>query len=334
MPKLFLSTWIQIVALFLMLPLSAWASEKITLQLRWVPQAQFAGYYVAAAKGYYKAEGLDVVIQPGGPNINTLQVLAKNQADILVSHLTDVLVAREAGTPMVHVAQIFNRAGLMLTCKKSSGVNTPKDLKGKTLGVWYGGTESAFFSWMSKLGLKPDADFKVLKQGYNVEPLLKDQAACISTMLYNEYWQIIDAGIKEKDLTTFFYEDQGVATLEDGLYVMNQRLNDPAFVARMGKFLRASIKGWNDAVKNPDEAARIVVAADKSGKAAFKTQKRQMENVAELITYANTPKMGYLEQPAYDRTVQVLMSGGPNALLKKNPGQSAYSRAVWQAAQK
>ena len=327
-------SWLAALTCLLLIPLSSWASDKITLQLRWVPQAQFAGYYVAAAKGYYKAEGLDVVIQPGGPNVKTLQVLSTNKADVLVSHLTDVLVAREAGTPMVHIAQIFNRAGLMLTCKKSSGVNTPKDLKGKTLGVWYGGTESAFFSWMGKLGLKPDVDFKVLKQGYNVEPLLKDQAACISTMLYNEYWQLMDAGIKEKDLTTFFYEDQGVATLEDGLYVMEQRLKDPAFVARMGKFLRASIKGWNDAVKNPEEAARIVVAADKSGKADFKIQKRQMENVAELITYANSPKMGYLEQPAYDRTIKVLMSGGANALLKKDPGNSAYSRAVWQAAQK
>ncbi len=319
---------------FLMMLPIAQASEKITLQLRWVPQGQFAGYYVAAAKGYYKEEGLDVTIRPGGPNINVLQVAAKNDADVVVSHLTDVLVARETGTSLVHIAQIFNRAGLMLTCKKSSGVNSPRDLKGKTLGVWFGGTESAFFSWMNKLGLKQDVDFKVLKQGYNVEPLLKDQAACISTMLYNEYWQIIDAGIKEKDLTTFFYEDQGVATLEDGLYVMQQRLNDPAFVARMGKFLRASIKGWNEAVKNPEEAAKIVVAADKSGKSNLKIQKRQMENVAELITYANTPKMGYLEAAAYERTVKVLMSGGANALLKKDPGNSAYSRAVWQAAQK
>jgi len=87
----------------------------------------------------------------------------------------------------------------MLTCKKSSGVSTPKDLKGKTLGVWFGGNEYPFLNWMNKLGYKPDTDIKVLKQGFNVDPLLQNQAACISTMIYNEYWQIVDAGVKESD---------------------------------------------------------------------------------------------------------------------------------------
>ena len=312
----------------------AQAQEKLTLQLQWLPQAQFAGYYVAAAKGFYKAEGLDVVLQPAGPGINTIQVTANNQADVLVSWLSNVLVAREAGTQLVNIGQIFSRAGMMMVCKKSSGVNSPPDFKGKTFGVWSGGLEAPFFSWMNKLGYKPDVDVKVLKQGFSVDPLLKDQAACISAMLYNEYWQIMDAGLKEKELTTFFFEDQGVALLEDGLYVMESRLKDPAYVKRMGKFLRATIKGWNYAVKNVDESARIVVAADKSGKADFGFQKRQLQNVAELVTYANTPKMGYLEQSAYERTVKVLMSGGANSLLKKNPGNTAYSRAVWDAAQK
>jgi NitT/TauT family transport system substrate-binding protein len=310
------------------------AEEKIALQLRWVPQAQFAGYYVAEAKGYYKKEGLDVTILPGGPNINVIQALLKNNADIGVSHLSAVLVARESGAPLVNIAQIFNRAGIMLACKKSSGVNTTADLKGKTLGVWFSGTEASFFTWMNKLGYKPDEDIKVFKQDYSVEPLIDDKAACISAMVYNEYLQIIDAGIKEKELTTFFYEDQGVAMLEDGLYVSEGRLKDPAFVARMGKFLRATIKGWNYAVKNVDEAAQIVVSADKSGKSNFKFQKRQLQNVSELVTYANSPKMGYLEQSAYERTVKVMLTGGANPLLKKNPGDSAFSRAVWDAAQK
>ena len=173
--------------------------------------------------------------------------------------MPDALAAREAGVPLVNIAQIFNAVGLMLTCKKASGVATPKDFKGKTLGVWFGGNEYPFLNWMAKLGFKPRrTDVKVLKQGFNVDPLLQNQAACISTMIYNEYWQIIDAGVKESDLVTFFYEDQGVATLEDGLYVLEAKLKDPAFVARMGKFVRATLKGWDDAVKNPDEAAKIV----------------------------------------------------------------------------
>jgi NitT/TauT family transport system substrate-binding protein len=312
----------------------AMAADKVTVQLKWVPQAQFAGYYMAAAKGYYKAEGLDVVIKPGGPDISPVQVIAGNQADVVVNWMPDALAAREAGVPLVNIAQIYNRSGLMLTCKKSSGVATPKDLKGKTLGVWFGGNEYPFLNWMSKLGYKTDTDIKVLKQGFNVDPLLQNQAACISTMIYNEYWQVVDAGVKEKDLVTFFYEDQGVASLEDGLYVMEAKLKDPAFVARMGKFLKATLKGWNDAVKDPEGAAKAVVAADTSGSSSVKVQKRQMENVAKLITTAGTPKIGYLEPAAYERTVKVLMAGGSDPVIKKDPGKAAYSHIVWEAAQK
>jgi len=271
---------------------AATAQEKVTVQLKWLPQAQFAGYYVAQAKGYYKAEGLDVTIKAGGPDISPVQVIAGKGADVVVNWMPDALAAREAGVPLVNIAQVFNRSGMMLTCKKASGVSSPKDLKGKTLGVWFGGNEYPFLNWMAKLGLKPDTDIKIMKQGFNVDPLLQNQAACISTMIYNEYWQVVDAGVKESDLVTFFYEDQGVASLEDGLYVLESNLKDPAFVKRMGKFLRASFKGWNEAVKDPAGAAKIVVAADTSGSANEKVQKRQMENVAKLITTPIPPRSG------------------------------------------
>ena len=310
------------------------AQEKVTVQLKWVAQSQFAGYYVAAAKGYYKEAGLDVTIKPGGPDISPVQALVGKQADIAVNWMPDALAAREAGSALVNVAQVFNKSGMMLTCKKSSGVTGPKDLKGKTLGVWYGGNEYPFMSYMAKLGLDTTKDVKILKQGFNVDPLLQNQAACISTMIYNEYWQVIDAGVKESDLITFFYEEQGVASLEDGLYVMEANLKDPAFVARMGKFVKATLKGWNEAVKNPAEAAKIVVAADKSGSANLKVQTRQMENIAKLITTSGTAKMGYLEPAAYERTVKVLMAGGSAPVIKKDPGKAAWTHAVWDAAQK
>ena len=310
----------------------AGAADKVTLQLKWVTQAQFAGYYVAKDKGFYEEEGLDVEIKPGGPDIAPAQVLAGGGADVVLDWMPSALATREKGVPLVNIAQVFNQSGLMLTCKKASGVTSPKDLKGKTLGVWYGGNEYPFLNWMSKLGYKPDTDIKILKQGFNVDPLLQNQAACISTMIYNEYWQVVDAGVKQSDLVTFFYEKEGVALLEDGLYVLEPKLKDKAFVARMAKFLKATFKGWNDAVKNPDEAARIVVAADPSGSATLKVQKRQMENVATLISNANTKKVGYLEPAAYERTVKVLLSGGSSPVIKKDPGKAAYSHVVWEAA--
>ena len=325
---------VALVSALALAGLAAQAADKVVVQMKWVPQAQFAGYYVAQAKGYYKEAGLDVTIKPGGPDISPVQVIAAKQADAVVNWMPDALAAREAGVPLVNIAQIFNKSGLMLTCKKSSGVNSPKDFKGKTLGVWYGGNEYPFLNWMSKLGYKVDTDVKVLKQGFNVDPLLQNQAACISTMVYNEYWQIIDAGVKESDLVTFFYEEQGVASLEDGLYVLESNLKDKAFVAKMGKFVKATLKGWNEAVKNPEEAAKIVLAQDASGSATLAIQKRQMENVAKLITTANTPKMGYLEPAAFERTVKVLMTGGSSPVIKKDPGKAAYTHAIWEAAKK
>ncbi|MBX3664198.1 MAG: ABC transporter substrate-binding protein [Burkholderiaceae bacterium] len=314
---------------------AAVAQDKVTVQMKWVPQAQFAGYYVAAAKGFYKDAGLDVTIKPGGPDIAPAQVLAANGADVSVDWMPSALAAREAGVPMVNIAQIYNRSGLMLTCKKSAGVSTPKDFKGKTIGVWFGGNEYPFLSWMSTLGLKTSGanpDVKVLKQGFNVDPLLQNQAACVSTMIYNEYWQIIDAGVKPDQLVTFFYEDQGVATLEDGLYALAPKLKDPAFVAKMGKFVAASMKGWEYAIKNQDEAVKYVLAADASGASTAAVQKRQLENVAKLITTAGTPKMGLLEPAAYQRTVKVLLAGGSDPVIKKDPGPDAWTHAVWNKA--
>src|SRR3954463_7386411 len=237
---------------------AATAQDKVTLQLKWVTQAQFAGYYVAKDKGCYKEAGLDVEIKPGGPDIAPPQVIAGGGADVVVDWMPAALAAREKGVALVNIAQPFKRSGMMLTCRAETGIKTPADLKGRTLGVWFFGNEYPFMSWMAKLGYKTDgtADgVKVLKQGFNVDPLLQKQADCISTMTYNEYWQIIESGqLKADDLVTFKYEDEGAATLEDGLYTLDSSLKDPAKVARLAKFLKASMKGWEYAAAHQDEA--------------------------------------------------------------------------------
>src|SRR5215208_1738071 len=222
-------------------------TDKVTLQLKWVTQAQFAGYYVANDKGFYKEAGLDVTIKPGGPDIAPPQVIAGGGADVIVDWMPSALAAREKGVPLVNIAQPFKKSGMMLTCRAETGIKTPQDLKGRTLGVWFSGNEYPFLAWMAKLGYKTDGSaggVKVLKQGFNVDPLLQKQADCISTMTYNEYWQVIDGGLKAKELVTFQYEKEGVATLEDGLYTLDKSLQDPAMVDKLARFVRASQKGW------------------------------------------------------------------------------------------
>jgi NitT/TauT family transport system substrate-binding protein len=306
---------------------AAWA-EDVTLQLKWVTQAQFAGYYVAKDKGFYEEEGLNVTILPGGPDVAPTQVLAAGGADVVVDWMPPALAAREKGLAMVNIAQPFKSSGMMLTCLKESGVATTADFKGKTLGVWFGGNEFPFLNWMNKLGLKTDGtDVTVLKQGFNVDPLLQKQAACVSTMTYNEYWQVIDAGLTPEDLITFKYEDEGVATLEDGLYVMEDKLADAAFSEKMVKFVRASMKGWKYAEANPDEAAMIVLENDETGAQTEAHQKRMMGEIAKLTAGSN----GALDPADYDRTVAALMSGGSDPVITKAP-EGAWTHAITDAA--
>ena len=302
-------TWRGAVAAAALLALSAGAAEaadQITLQLKWVTQAQFAGYFVAKDKGFYDEVGLDVTIKPGGPDINPSQVIAGGGADVVVDWMPSALATREKGVPLVNIAQVFQTSGMMLTCRNDSGVTSPDKFADKTLGVWFGGNEYPFLNWMGKLGLKTDGSaggVKVLKQGFNVDPLLQKQADCISTMTYNEYWQVIDAGMKPEDLTTFKYEDQGVATLEDGLYTLEATLQDPAKVELLAKFLKASMKGWDYAVANPDEAAMITLENDETGAQTEKHQKRMMGEIAKLVG-TNAKGTGYLDEAAYNRTVE------------------------------
>jgi NitT/TauT family transport system substrate-binding protein len=312
--------------------MQAAAAEKVTLQLKWVTQAQFAGYYVAKEKGFYEAEGLDVDIKPGGPDIAPPQVLAGGGADVIVDWMPSALATREKGVPLVNIAQPFKSSGMMLTCLKETGITKPDDFKGKTLGVWFFGNEYPFLSWMATLGIKTDGSaggVTVLKQGFNVDPLLQKQAACISTMTYNEYWQVIDAGIKPEELVTFQYEKEGVATLEDGLYVLEDKLKDAAFKEKMVKFVRASMKGWKYAETNPDEAAEIVLENDASGAQTEKHQKRMMGEVAKLTAGSN----GALVKADYDRTVKTLLGGGSDPVISKEPS-GAYTMDITNAALK
>ncbi|WP_282168500.1 ABC transporter substrate-binding protein [Ruegeria atlantica] len=319
------------IAAFSLAASSAFAADEVTLQLKWVTQAQFAGYYVAKDKGFYEEEGLDVTILPGGPDIAPTQVIAGGGADVTVEWMPAALAAREKGLPLVNIAQPFKSSGMMLTCWKDAGIAAPEDLKNRTLGVWFFGNEFPFMSWMSQLGIdtggKSESGVEVLKQGFNVDPLLQRQADCISTMTYNEYWQVIDSGVNPDELVTFKYEDQGVATLEDGLYVLEENLGDAAFVDKMERFVRASMKGWKYAEEHPDEAADIVLENDETGAQTEKHQKRMMGEIAKLTSGSN----GSLDPADFERTVATLLAGGSDPVITKQP-DGAWTHQITDAA--
>jgi NitT/TauT family transport system substrate-binding protein len=322
-------TMIAAAAAFGLPVATAHAADPVTVQLKWVAQAQFAGYFVAKEKGFYKDAGLDVTINPGGPDVAPPQVIAGGGADAVVDWMPSALASREKGVALVNISQTFKHSGLELVCRKDTGIKKPEDLKGKTVGVWYGGNEYPFLNWMSKLGYKTDGGpdgVKVLKQGFNVDPILQKQADCVSAMTYNEYWQVIDGGFKPADLVVFNYEKEGVATLEDGLYAMEPKLKDPAFVVKMAKFVKASMKGWDYAKAHEDEAVKIILATDTTGSKTEKDQKRMMGEIGKLLD----PGTGELDPKDYDRTVGILMSGKSDPVITKKP-EGAWTHAVYEA---
>jgi NitT/TauT family transport system substrate-binding protein len=293
-------------------------ANTVTLQLQWVTQAQFAGYYVAEEKGFYDEEGLDVTILAGGPDIAPPQVLAGGGADAMLNWMPSALAAREKGLPVVNIAQPFKSSGLMLTCWKDTGITSVEDFKGKTIGVWFFGNEYPFLSWMSQAGISTDGGedgVTVLKQGFNVDPLLQREADCISTMTYNEYGQVLDAGVNPDELVTFKYEDQGVATLEDGIYVLEDNLKDPVFEDKMVRFVRASMKGWKYAEANAVEAAGIVLDNDETGAQTEAAQVRMMGEISKLTAGSD----GTLLEADFDRTVASLLAGGSDPVITAAP---------------
>jgi NitT/TauT family transport system substrate-binding protein len=253
---------------------------------------------------------------------------------VIIEWMPAALASREKGVPLVNIAQIFDRSGMMLTCLKESGIEMPEDFPGHTLGVWFFGNEYPFLSWMSQLGIPTqggDDGVTVLKQGFNVDPLLQKQADCISTMTYNEYWQVIDAGLTPEDLVVFPYEDQGVATLEDGLWVLESSLEDEAMVDKLARFLEASIQGWEYAAEHPDEAADIVLENDETGAQTEKHQRRMMGEINKLVG-GGEQGIGYLDPSDYERTVEVLLAGGSDPVITAAP-EGAWSHKVWEAMQ-
>ena len=304
--------------------LPAWAADAVTLQLKWVTQAQFAGYYVAKDKGFYTEENLDVTIKPGGPDIAPEQVIAGGGADVIVTWMAAALAAREKGVALVNIAQPFKKAGMQLVCPKDGPIKTEADFKGHTLGVWFFGNEYPFYAWMNKLGIPTEGGkdgVTVLKQSFDVQPLIQKQADCISVMTYNEYWQLMDAGYKPEDLTVFNYTAMGVDLLEDGLYALEDKLKDPAFEDKMVRFVRASMKGWKYATENPDEAADIVV---ENGGQDENHQKRMMGEVAKLIDNAD----GKLIEAAYKRTADALVA---QKIIAKEPS-GAFTTTITDKA--
>ncbi|GAA3999244.1 ABC transporter substrate-binding protein [Deinococcus rubellus] len=323
----------------------------LRLQLKWFPQAQFAGYFVAQAKGYFKAEGLDVQLLPIGDQ-SPIQTVATGAADFGTTWITDLLTARQQGIPVVHIAQLFQKSGFTLVALKSSGLTKPADFKGKRVGLWPSGNEYPAVALMKKYGLTTSLDSTVANPSvqavtYPFDPsiVFPDKVDLVSAMTYNEVDQIVGLGYSLDKLRIFKASDYGVNLLEDLMFTSQKVLDDKNFKGSglsgkevAARLVRASIKGWDYAVKHKAEAVNIVLplcgnTCKGSGTRsdAKEHQTWEMDEIAKLYNAGPTlqGRAGYLDPAAYKANVALLKDLG---ILKADPSADAVNYSVWQEA--
>ncbi|MBN1659545.1 MAG: ABC transporter substrate-binding protein [Anaerolineae bacterium] len=300
--------------------------EAVSLQLQWVTQAQFAGYYVALDKGWYLEEGIDLTIYPGGPDLVTMDLVVAGTHDFATSLLADLIVAVQDGKPLVSIAQIQQTNGLLLLAMKSSGIEGPADFRGKRVGVWLGGWEAQFDALMAREGLSSQ-DYDLVSQGFSMDPLLDGSLDVASAMIYNEYHSVLEAGVKAEDVNIIDYADYGLDFPGDVLLTSRRLAEEkPDLCVRI---IRASLRGWEYAVEHPEEAAEIVIKYDQSGIQTLSHQLSMMQEIAKLVSLPLRP-VGYTDRDDVRRTIDTLLSYG--VLSQAVEPEEVFTNEFWEQA--
>lgn len=228
-------------------------NKKLVFTPHWIPQAQFAGYYVAQDQGFYQEEGLDVDIQHSTANIASLELLKQGKADVVSTFLLDAIGQRASGVPLVNIGQLSQHSALLMVTKKKSGIDSPQKLHHKKLGIWSSGFEDVPLAFMQEHGIRMDL-VRILQ---TVNLFLVDGVDALLVMYYNEYDQVNNCGIDEDELNTFFFSDYNLDIPEDGLYCLEDSLNSKGDA--YAGFLKATLKGWEYANQHREYAIDLVI---------------------------------------------------------------------------
>ena len=298
------------------------ALTKVRLQLQWFPQAQFAGYYAALDQGYYKAEGLDVSILPGGVDIVPATVVAGGNAEFGISWVPKMLASRESGADVQVIGQVFQRSGTLQVAWKDAAITKPDDWRGKKVGTWGFGNEAELYAAMQKVGIDPAnaGDVTIVPQDFTMTAFLNGEIDAAQAMIYNEYAQVLEAKnpttgalYQPDDINIVSMESAGTAMLQDAIFASQ------AWLAKSGnedvavKFLRASFKGWQYCRDNAASCVDIVLKSDAKLPKGHQTW---MLNEINGLIWPSPAGIGMMDQAAYDRTVQIALDG---KILTKQP---------------
>jgi NitT/TauT family transport system substrate-binding protein len=309
-------------------------ADKVTLQLKWVTQAQFAGYYAALEKGYYTAAGLDVTLKQGGPDIIPEQVVASGQAEFGIDWLPSLLSARDKGTDLVNIAQVFTRSGMTQLTWKTSGITSIAGMKGKKVANWLGGNEFELFAALTKAGMDPQKNkgVTIVQQPFDMNLFLQNKVDSASAMTYNELAQVLETkdtktgklhGLSE--LNVIKMQDAGTGMLEDGVFVNGSWIKDAANQDIAKRFLKASFQGWIYCRDHTKDCAAIVL---KSGPTLGAGHQTWMMNEINKLIWPAAKGIGVMDAAAYGRTAKIAQQF---KVIKKAPS-GAYRTDLAKAA--
>ena len=271
--------------------------DKVKIVLQWVVQAQFAGYYAALENGFYEEEGLEVEIQPGGPDILPVQLVAAGAAELAVQPFAVLLSARDQGIDVVAVAQVFERSGYRLVSWADDNILSPEDWRGKKIGVWAG--HEMVSATIKKFGMNEGEDLELVGQGFDMQLLLTRQVEIASAMIYNEFAQLIEAGHPVDQ-----FADHETNTLEDALIARGEWLADENNQDVVTRFLRASARGWALCADDPEECVEIVL---KYGPALPRAHQTWMMNEINKLMWPSTKGWGVIDRVSAERTAGIML---------------------------
>jgi NitT/TauT family transport system substrate-binding protein len=312
---------------------SSEAADQVTLQLKWVTQAQFAGYYAAAEEGYYEDEGLDVTIRPGGPDIVPEQVVLGGQAEFGINWLDNTLATRDKGQNIVNIAQVFTRSGMTELTWKDSGLDSIAKLEGKKVGVWLGGNEHKLFAALNKNGLDPQEDVKIVAQPFDMNLLLNREVDAAAAMTYNELAQVLEQKNPEtgelyelEDLNVMKMSDLGTGALEDGIFVTEDWIADEDNQDIAKRFLKASFRGWVFCRDNQDECLQHVL--DNGPTLGEGHQRWQLNEINDLIWPA-PDGIGVMDKGSFEITADIAKD---YKIISEPATDDAYRTDIAEAA--
>jgi NitT/TauT family transport system substrate-binding protein len=309
----------------------------VSLQLQWVTQSQFAGYFAAVDQGFYEEHCLDVTILEGAVDIVPQQVVASGQAEFGIAWVPKVLASREEGANLVNIAQVFQRSGTLEVSWADAPVATIGDMSGKRIGTWGFGNEHELFAAMRLEGLDPDnpADVEVIQQPFDMLLLLNREVDAAEAMTYNEYAQVLEAEnpdtgelYQPEDLVVINFNDVGTAMLQDHVFVDGDWLAEEGNEELAVNFLAATFKGWQFCRDNFDECVQIVL--DNGPTLGESHMQWQLNEINKLI-WPSPNGIGLMDQPLWDQTVQISLDGG---VITTPPSDGAFRTDLAEEALK